>query len=493
MKKIPSLKNRLSAFILLIILLFSAISFILFATMLNTNSQYNYILNGMFEYTDLSHEINQAYLEFDNFVQSGSDENYTKYLDHMDAARSFAESIRQNASTENMYYSGVGLEALLDSYAKQNAEIRRQLNTVSFNEIYPLVTDSKTIYGYINTRLTTSTRDQSLLSNESFSELSQQVSTTIILVIVFLVILFLFILLSSLHITKDIASPVEQIVGYARKISHGEFETDDVDITNLLEMQVLGDTLNRLKRKVSNMIANLKDQSELELKLQESKMDNLKISNDLKNTEIQILQAQINPHFLFNTLNSIGRLALSSGNDEIVSLIEALSRMLRYNLNKIDRPITLKEELDNLKNYIYIQQVRFKNKLHVHYKILSEHLDIPTPCLILQPLVENSIIHGLEPYDYDGEIRIDIYDKGAMTLVCIEDSGVGISEKKLYELTGAEPADDIPGASHHSVGYRNVAGRLRAFLGRDDCIVLASTKGAGTKVTIRFEHEWKGE
>ena len=488
MKKIPSLKNRLYSFILLIIVLFSAISLILFATMLNTNSNYNYILNGLFEYTDLSHQINQAYLEFDNYVQSGSSENYTKYLAHMDSVRASAASIRQNASNEDMYYSAVGLSELIDSYAAQNTEIHSRLNTVSFNQIYPLFTESRTIYSYITTRLTASMRDQSLLSNAAFLELAQNTGTTILLVVICLIALFLFILLFSLHITRDISSPVERIVDYARGISRGNFETEDVTITNLLEMQVLGDTLNHLKHKVNGMIVDLKDQSELELKLKESEMHNHKMANDLKNTEIQILQAQINPHFLFNTLNSISRLALGSGNSDIVDLIEALSRMLRYNLNKIDRPITLREELDNLKNYIYIQQVRFKGKLQVDYHISSAHLDLSVPCLILQPLVENSILHGLEPYNYEGEIIIDIRDQDNATFVSIRDSGVGIPEEKLQSLLTPGAAGNTPASPHHSIGYHNVAGRLEAFFGTDHCISISSAEGAGTTVVIRLEH-----
>ena len=288
----------------------------------------------------------------------------------------------------------------------------------------------------------------------------------------------------GIRFSKRISIPIVELTNYAEKITVGNFDTKDLSLKTSNEIEILTVSLNKMKNEIREMFNEIKEKSLLEAKLKETELENLKISNELKNTEIQVLQAQINPHFLYNTLNSISRLAYLSNNHEIVTLIESLSEMLRYNLNKIDRSITLREEIENLKNYIYIQKVRFGQKLIVNFDVTTAHLDISMPCLILQPLVENSIIHGLKPYDYSGEINIKIYDAGGEVVIEIQDNGVGISMETLQDLSQNAYQDD--NTQQSGIGFQNVMARLKDFYKSARCLSVRSKEGEGTTITLRF-------
>ena len=484
MKKMYTLKQRLITFILIIIIIYSVICIFLFSIFMYNNDQYNTLMDNVFEYTTLSHEINQAYLEFDIYVQNPAEDTLSNYSDSLNSAFASIARIKQSSVPKDIYYSVVGVEELLVSYSELNGQISDRLQTTSFTDIYPLFTESQTIYQYINNRLTTITKSQSAVSKESFYTYTQTAQLFIYIIILLLIGLSVFILLLGIRFSRRISIPIVELTNYAEKITVGNFDTKDLSLKTSNEIEILTVSLNKMKNEIREMFNAIKEKSLLEAKLKETELENLKILNELKNTEIRVLQAQINPHFLYNTLNSISRLAYLNDNQEIVTLIESLSEMLRYNLNKIDRSITLREEIENLKNYIYIQQIRFGQKLKINFDITTAHPDTPMPCLILQPLVENSIIHGLKPYDYSGEINIKIYDEDGDVIVEIQDNGVGISAETMQDLSkNAYQNDDT---QQSGIGFQNVMARLKDFYKSDSCISVRSKEGEGTTITLRF-------
>lgn len=487
MSNSSSLKKYLFSFITLIITLFSSIFIILCITVFSINHQYTLKLHDLLIYTELSENLNQAHANINSYVEKSEDDVYVSFQTYIDQALELVSTIKGSAPSNSMYYSTIGLENLITEYASVNSNIHDQLSKVDFSQIYPLIKESQKIYTYISTRTQTLALEQSAFANSAISKLTNEIRIIILSTIIGTIVLFFFILSQSVRISQKISEPIQQIVDYSRQLSRNNFESPDIKIVSLYEIEILCDSLNYLKRKINEMLQNIKQQSKWELELKETQVTNLKISNELKATKLQMLQAQINPHFLFNTLNSIHRLALENRTDDIIELNKALSDMLRYNLDSIHRPITLNDELNNLKNYIYIQKIRFKNKLNVIYNIHCDHLDIPVPCLIFQPIVENSIIHGLKPYDYDGDITIDIHDEDKKTIVVLSDTGVGIPAEKVQQLNQIAESDDSRTSSENSIGYRNVVGRIEAFQESICKMHLASEEGLGTTVTISIE------
>jgi len=207
------------------------------------------------------------------------------------------------------------------------------------------------------------------------------------------------------------------------------------------------------------------------------------------------LQGQINPHFLYNTLDSIRGQALLDGAEEIADMTEALSAFFRYSISRKGNLVTLRDEIWNLDNYMKIQQFRFEDKfvLTKKFDCNQDVLDCYVPKMILQPIVENAIYHGLELLEEQGKVVLRIEDTDQKLRIQIEDSGVGIPEKLLREInaqfadTGYQPAKPVSRKS--GIALKNVNDRIQLYFGKEYGLFIRSVVGIGTQVDITIPQE----
>lgn len=204
------------------------------------------------------------------------------------------------------------------------------------------------------------------------------------------------------------------------------------------------------------------------------------------------LQNQINPHFLYNTLETIRGQAVIDDNYKIADMTEALAKYFRYNISKDNDTVTIEQELENIRNYIQIQQYRFQDRFvfriypHADYE---EYAGCLIPKMTLQPIVENAIFHGMEEKLEMGHIGIHIEPLKEQLVILVADDGVGMDEETLWELNrrlkSAEGMSSIPEKSgHNGIAMQNVNSRLRLLYGTDYGIRVSSTKDLGTEVEI---------
>ena len=212
-----------------------------------------------------------------------------------------------------------------------------------------------------------------------------------------------------------------------------------------------------------------------------------------KQTELTALQSQINPHFLYNTLETIRGQALLDGNDEIARMTEALGAFFRYSISRKGTMVTLRDELANINNYMLIQQYRFSNRFSLETVIDEEDeaaYECMVPRLIIQPVVENAIFHGLEDMDENGKVTIEILLTEENLILMISDNGKGIPEEELEALNRRIHSDDRkllePQGSSNRTGIAlpNIDRRLRLLYGDGYGVNVYSTPGQGTDVEI---------
>ncbi|MBP2654460.1 MAG: histidine kinase [Firmicutes bacterium] len=203
----------------------------------------------------------------------------------------------------------------------------------------------------------------------------------------------------------------------------------------------------------------------------------------LKANELKALQSQVNPHFLFNTLNTIARLALLEGAERTQEMVYALAGLLRNNLRNIDQFNTLIDEIHSIKDYLLIQQVRFGDRISVDINVPAELEEMNIPVMTLQPLVENAIIHGLEPKKEGGTIQItaDIQDNKLM--IVIADSGIGVSAERIGEIFREEKRAVSKGQTT-GLGIINVHKRIQNHFGSEYGVIINGQPGGGTVVRI---------
>ena len=213
-----------------------------------------------------------------------------------------------------------------------------------------------------------------------------------------------------------------------------------------------------------------------------------------KEAELNALQAQINPHFLYNTLQTIDMMAEEEGADEISDACQALSKIFRYSINRGQEFVHVQDEIVHIENYMLIQKLRFGGKLEVRYDIQNECRELYIVKLLIQPMVENAVVHGMENVLDKCHVTIRVYRKEDCLYAEVEDNGTGIAPGQLMELNeklarSAEQkmvheVDYVK--NHRSIGLENTNARIKLYFGQEYGITITSEEGTGTKVCIKL-------
>lgn len=203
-----------------------------------------------------------------------------------------------------------------------------------------------------------------------------------------------------------------------------------------------------------------------------------------KRLEIETLQAQINPHFLYNTLGSLKWAAFRNGQKELAASLDALIQLLRFTIKKADGMVTVEEELSYIKNYIAIEHMRYGEGFLVEYEVDEAVRNTEIPGFILQPLVENSIIHGLDQTRPDGRIVIRARQENSFLMIEVEDNGLGIPAEKLEHIL--EPETEHKSRGLNSIGMKIVDRRLSEIYGEKYHTDIQSEEGKGTRIRLNI-------
>ncbi|MFL0266899.1 sensor histidine kinase [Candidatus Clostridium radicumherbarum] len=219
-----------------------------------------------------------------------------------------------------------------------------------------------------------------------------------------------------------------------------------------------------------------------------------KVKMEKRNAQFKALQAQINPHFMNNSLQLIGGIAISKNVPEIYTLIKAISNMLLYSIKVKEDLVTIKQEILHLKDYLLIQQMRFTDRIDIELNIEEGLNDYLLPKLSLQPIIENSFKHGLEKKAGIWKLSVQAIKSEKDIMIIVEDNGLGIEEKRIEEIdkllqNNINNVLEIEG----SMGLKNVDARLKLYFGNDYGIKLYSEKDKGTKITMIFKALKEGE
>lgn len=209
----------------------------------------------------------------------------------------------------------------------------------------------------------------------------------------------------------------------------------------------------------------------------------------LQEARFQVLQNQVNPHFFFNTINIIAKLAFLEGANETEAMAYALADLMRYSLRRFadtDGLVALRDELEHARQYLLIQCTRFGDRLALNFEIDQAALETRVPPLTLQPIIENAFVHGLEPSERPGQLLLSIQQAGEYVVISVQDNGVGISREQLHRLLGEEGSASSPVGSLHTtgLGLLHVRTRLRHYYGERCQLTVESEAGSGTTVRL---------
>jgi len=282
-------------------------------------------------------------------------------------------------------------------------------------------------------------------------------------------------ILVAVVVTRSISEPVNDMLSAMDEVGEGDLSVKVID------MDHSRDEHGQLSERFNDMVLQLRKLIDevYKARLKESNLEFLR-----KEAELNALQQQINPHFLYNTLESIFWTAEERGAEDISEMVTALGNFFRSSINKGLAFVRIEEEVANARNYIYLQKIRFHDRFDVNWDIDPEILKYKTLKLVLQPIIENAIVHGVENMAKGGIIDISGRKIGDVIEICVIDNGKGIEKDELERLSAFINEAQVDVTQH--VGIKNVNQRIKLYFGSQYGLEIMSDPGGGTKVIIRF-------
>ena len=304
-----------------------------------------------------------------------------------------------------------------------------------------------------------------ILKITPFQQMPEQLNVFNIGIGAIVLVNIILLLLGSFFITKLITNPIHTLIHSMKDVENGNFKPVCME-TNDDEIGMLKNVYNFMINEIHKLIQKI---------IQEQKIK--------RKAELGIMMEQIKPHFLYNTIDSISSLIILERSKEAYDSLRALGNFYRTSLSNGRDIIPIREELNTIKDYIYIQKIRYGDLFDAEYDIDEDVLDVKVPKLILQPLVENSIYHGIRSSGNKGRIKIGIKKIKNSVHMVVEDNGMGISKEDLIVLNTT---------SEKSIGIPATRERIRILFGNRSHFVISSEEGKGTKITIEIPLEEEG-
>jgi sensor histidine kinase YesM len=295
---------------------------------------------------------------------------------------------------------------------------------------------------------------------------------------------------SLIMLTMDrITSPMYSLADLAGKLSQGDFSPADVHLNSVNEVNQVAEAFNEMKHSIHHYISELQNQKQMERDMMNARLRNMEMEQMLKRMELYTMQAQMNPHFLFNTLNTGVQLAYIEDAERTAGFMENLANLFRHNLKDQQFFIPLRHEIDGLRSYLDILRIRFPKTRRFELDVEDGLLDsCEVPAMVIQPLVENSVVHAFKNNPLKGIVSVRIFSQGSFLTISVKDNGSGIPGKTVERLL--QPHTGEYSITSKVMGLENVIQRCYFFYpDTEDVITIVSAEDEGTEVLIRIDRE----
>ena len=460
------------------------VSCIVLFNIINTISvdRYNETVVSLKSLSSYYENVKTATSYIKDYLYTENKETLDQYEEHIKDAFSDMDALKSAALSQE-YFRFVMLENMLTNFHESNAKLieyyheNKHNYTQAYNDFLRTSTliekTSKDYYNLITKAV-----------NTQLDGLKSIKKTTIIGSVLLLGLLILWLIHYSQQLTGSITKPIEMLLKNIKRVKGGEYDLSQVSGASL-EMEELCNALNEMAYAVQSNIETTKEKAQLEKLILEWKNENLKKDELLAQSELKMLQNQINPHFLFNTLNMIYKMTMQEGADNAAQILIKTSQLLRYGLDKQNRLSDIKSEVETLQNYIDIQKIRFQE--HICFQLQFDNMDVignvQIPGMILQPLVENAIKHGFSNCTEGGIIEIIISGDEQEVTIIVSDNGSGMSSDELEQFI----LHDYQKKDGNHLGLYNVVKRLQMYYQNCVNITINSDLDCGFEIIIQIQ------
>ena len=476
-----SIQTRLSSVMLLVLVFALGINIFIFSQIQNAVSRIDAVFSSNVDINDLSDALEQlqgTVYEYLNTKGTKALENYYRYEQNY-------RSLIEKLNDKNLENEGKILEKnirnMSESYLDQTSETvqaKRGRNVERYKTSYEQETQ---LYEYINSYIYRLNNLSFRKNSANYQILLSSMSILYRMCIIVLIIVYVLGFAITVILVRNMIKPLQALSNTAHEVTKGNLNVPQLSVVYDDEVGVVTRSFNQMLDSIRKNIAKLKESMEHQVQMKERE---LLMENHLKEAQLKYLQAQINPHFLFNSLNAGAQLAMMGDAEQTGVFLEKMADFFRYNVRKMEEDAYLREEIEAVDNYIYILNVRFAGDIHYRKEIDEDIENIRIPSMILQPMVENAVQHGIHDCMETGWIRMSIHRNHDMTEVIVQDNGVGMTREMIDKVMAGNAGQDEDRFST-GIAVRNVIERLRLSYKQEDLLWIESD-GPGTGISVHI-------
>lgn len=467
-----------------IMLLMLVINIILYSQINKTIRRMDTVYSSNVDFTELSDslsDVQEALYAYLSVKTSDSLENYYK---SEQTYRNLLENLGNQISSNPTMLLERNIRKMSESYlalAEEAVSAKRGRNVEKYKELYD---SSQNLYSYINTYIDELNSQQFRNNSASYQTLREALEYLEISSLVLMTVMMGIGILMLFGITKGMIEPLTNLAETANLVGQGNFNVKMPPTDSLDEVGIVTRAFNTMVESLEEYIIRTTRSMEKEQQMMERE---LLMKNHLKEAQLKYLQSQINPHFLFNSLNAGAQLAMLEDAEKTCIFVEKMADFFRYNVKKGLEDASLEEELAAVENYIYILNVRFAGEIHFTRQADERIMDCRVPSMILQPIVENAVNHGIRNIDWEGCIHLEIMEEEGRIFIRIRDNGKGMSQERIQEVLSGQAGDGEEQSDSTGVGMNNVISRLELYYNQKNLVEIRSRgENKGTEVILKL-------
>lgn len=489
MKK-RSIRTKLLVVFVAIMILVFVLNLYLFYNQNKALRQIDSVYNNNIQLNDLSNTLDAVQSALYQYLNTKSSDQLESFYSYGQDYKDMIGRLNHQTSDDKNLLIEKNIYSMSLTYlekADEAVEAKRGRNVSKYNDDY---SEAKRLHGYLQSYINSLNTSVFLESSNNYSLLRTFLTYLTGISVFLLLIVLAFALVWILVMTRNITEPLIRLANVANEIARGNMEVAFPIIETGDEITTVAKACNKMIDSIRVYIRKTKENYERENKLIENE---LIMKNELKEAQLKYLQAQINPHFLFNSLNAGAQLAMMEGAEKACLFIENMADFFRYNVRKIDKDTTLREELKLVDHYVYILNVRFSGDIHYSKQIDERLLDTIMPSMILQPLIENAVNHGIREMEGEGLIQVTVYSNDANICIKVADNGAGIDPQIAEKILRGESAHSNSERDSAGIGMDNVINRLRRYYNMEHVIDIRRRERGGTEVILYIQKNKEGD
>jgi sensor histidine kinase YesM len=439
------------------------------------------------ELNNLSTLLNNLQNSMKDYLDTKTSDSLTKYYKYEQEYQEYMEQLNTEIMDNDSAIMEKDIRSISVNYLQKTSQAVQAKRARNINEYKIYYDDANQLYDYLNAFIFSLNNEQFKTNSSNYISLGASLRLLERVTVLLSITVALFNVIVLILLTGQITKPLRKLAWTANQVASGNFEVEEVKMAGQDEIGVVTNAFNKMVVSIKEYIVRLTESIEAENAATERE---LLMKNNLKDAQLKYYQAQIHPHFMFNSLNAGAQMAMLENAEKTYLFIQKMSEFFRSSMNSISMDVTLKEELNLVENYLYIMNVRFSGDIHYQQFVNCDISNVHVPSMILQPVVENSVQYGIRNVEWEGHINLTIEEEANSYQIIIQDNGVGISPERLEEIRSGKRRPDEREDDSNGIGLGNVIERLNLYYQKENLFTIESEgKNKGTRVTIEIPKE----